>query len=294
MRLLFIRHGDPDYVNDTLTEQGKVEAKLLADVIGDFGIDDIYVSPLGRARNTAEYSLKALGRNFAEVSAQAAADGNAAKEVSAKEVCEESEIAHSMDAVTLDWLREFPAQFDPNISESANMAFANELWRDDKTGAFRKRIVWDMLPSYFGNHPELFDRYGFRNSEIVKCSDTLEKYDRIVESFDRLLSDYGYERDGDIYRVKEGNSKTVAFFCHFGITSVLLSRLWNVSPFVPLQMLAMAPTSVTEVVTEERQKGIACFRTLRIGDISHLTSAGVEPSFSARFCERFENEDERH
>ena len=278
MRLLFIRHGDPDYANDTLTEQGKIEARLLADVIGDFGIDDIYVSPLGRARDTAAYSLKALGRNFAKE--------NAVKEV--------SEIAPSTDAVTLGWLREFPAQFDPNISESANMAFANELWRDEKNGAYRKRIVWDMLPSYFGNHPELFDRHAFRDSEIVKCSDTLEKYDHIIESFDKLLSDYGYERDGDIYRVKEGNSKTVAFFCHFGITSVLLSRLWNVSPFVPLQMLAMAPTSVTEVVTEEREKGIACFRTLRIGDISHLTSAGVEPSFSARFCEQFENEDERH
>ena len=272
MRLLFIRHGDPDYANDTLTEQGKIEARLLADVIGDFGIDDIYVSPLGRARDTAEYSLKALGRNFAEV----------------------SEMAHPTDAVILDWLRELPAQFDPNISESANMAFANELWRDEETGAYRKRIVWDMLPSYYGGHPELFDRHGFRDSEIVKCSDTLEKYDHIIESFDKLLSDYGYERDGDIYRVKEGNSKTIAFFCHFGITSVLLSRLWNVSPFVPLQMLAMAPTSVTEVVTEERQKGIACFRTLRIGDISHLASAGVEPSFSARFCEQFENEDERH
>ena len=278
MRLLFIRHGDPDYANDTLTEQGKIEARLLADVIGDFGIDDIYVSPLGRARDTAAYSLKALGRNFAKE--------NAVKEV--------SEIAPSTDAVTLDWLREFPAQFDPNISDSANKAFANELWRDEENGAYRKRIVWDMLPSYYGNHPELFDRYGFRSSEIVKCSDTLEKYDSIVESFDKLLSDYGYERDGDIYRVKEGNSKTVAFFCHFGITSVLLSRMWNVSPFVPLQMLAMAPTSVTEVVTEEREKGIACFRTLRIGDISHLTSAGVEPSFSARFCEQFENEDERH
>ena len=74
----------------------------------------------------------------------------------------------------------------------------------------------------------------------------------------------------------------------------MLSRLWNVSPFVPLQFLAMAPTSLTEIVTEESEKGIAIFRTLRIGDITHLTVGNEEPSFSARFCERFENEDERH
>lgn len=31
MRLLFIRHGDPDYEHDTLTEKGEREAELLAD-----------------------------------------------------------------------------------------------------------------------------------------------------------------------------------------------------------------------------------------------------------------------
>ncbi len=260
MRLLFIRHGDPDYANDTLTDRGKIEARLLADIIEDFGIDDVYVSPLGRARDTAAYSLEKLEK----------------------------------EAVTCDWLREFPAEFDPNLSDSARQAYANELWLDKETGLYRKRIMWDVLPSYFGQHPELFDRNAFLESELVKSSDMPEKYQYVISSFDKFLAEYGYERDGDIYKVTEGNSKTIAFFCHFGITAVLLSRLWNVSPFVTLQSLATAPTSVTEVVTEERQKGVVAFRTLRIGDIHHLTSAGVEPSFSARFCERFENEDERH
>ena len=31
MEILIVRHGDPDYVNDTLTEKGKVEAQLLAE-----------------------------------------------------------------------------------------------------------------------------------------------------------------------------------------------------------------------------------------------------------------------
>ena len=31
MRILIIRHGDPDYANDTLTEKGHKEAKLLAE-----------------------------------------------------------------------------------------------------------------------------------------------------------------------------------------------------------------------------------------------------------------------
>jgi len=54
------------------------------------------------------------------------------------------------------------------------------------------------------------------------------------------------------------------------------------------------PTSVTTLVTEERRKGIAYFRMLAFGDISHLYIAGEEPSFSGRFCETYDNFDERH
>jgi probable phosphoglycerate mutase len=58
--------------------------------------------------------------------------------------------------------------------------------------------------------------------------------------------------------------------------------------------MATAPTSVTMVATEERQKGIVSFRTLRCGDVTHLNIGNEEPSFSARFCERYENDWERH
>ena len=62
MRILIIRHGDPDYVNDTLTEKGHREAKLLAEKLGKEKIDYIYSSPLGRAKHTCDYTAKALGK----------------------------------------------------------------------------------------------------------------------------------------------------------------------------------------------------------------------------------------
>lgn len=51
------------------------------------------------------------------------------------------------------------------------------------------------------------------------------------------------------------------------------------------------PDYVNDTLTE---KGIATFRTLRAGEITHLRIGNEEPSFSARFCERYENMDERH
>jgi probable phosphoglycerate mutase len=261
MRLLFFRHGDPDYEADSLTEKGKKEAALLAETVQGFNIDDVYVSPLGRAADTAEYSLKKLGK----------------------------------EAVTCQWLMEFPAQFDPELADDkTRRAYCNELSIDEKTGKFNKRIVWDVMPSYYMDHQELFDVNAWRESELVRCTDMPKLYEEVTTSFDKLMAEYGYDRRGRIYDVRKSSDKVIAFFCHFGITSILLSYIWNVSPFVTLQNLAMAPTSVTELVTEEREKGIAIFRTLRTGDITHLTMGDEQPSFSARFCERFENEDERH
>ena len=65
MNIVFVRHGDPDYKNDTLTEKGVREAKLLAGRIGKITDADFYVSPLGRARKTAEIALE--GRNIEPV-----------------------------------------------------------------------------------------------------------------------------------------------------------------------------------------------------------------------------------
>jgi probable phosphoglycerate mutase len=58
--------------------------------------------------------------------------------------------------------------------------------------------------------------------------------------------------------------------------------------------MCAAPSSVTTVVTEERRKGVASFRMSSFGDISHLYAGGEEPAFAARFCECYDNEDERH
>lgn len=62
MRLMIIRHGDPDYSIDSLTERGWKEAALLVPRMEKLDVKAFYVSPLGRARDTASLTLKAVGR----------------------------------------------------------------------------------------------------------------------------------------------------------------------------------------------------------------------------------------
>lgn len=61
MLLYIVRHGDPDYVNDCLTERGWQQAEAVAKRIAASGINAIYSSPMGRARQTAEPSCRLLG-----------------------------------------------------------------------------------------------------------------------------------------------------------------------------------------------------------------------------------------
>jgi probable phosphoglycerate mutase len=58
MKLMLIRHGDPDYASDSLTPRGHEEARLLAKALAEVRIDAIYASPMGRAQLTARYTAE--------------------------------------------------------------------------------------------------------------------------------------------------------------------------------------------------------------------------------------------
>ena len=240
MRLLLIRHGDPDYEIDGLTETGKREAALLAERIAPMEIAEYYVSTMGRALDTARPTLETTGRT----------------------------------AVPCDWLREFSIG----------------VRRPDRDGGMSS-VPWDWLPRDLSQSPVLLDRERWHEHPVFAEAALKSHYDRVIAAFDGVLADHGYVRDGLCYRAERPNSDTLAFFCHFGISCVLMSRLMNVSPVVLWHGMAMAPTSVTTIYSEERRPGIAAFRASAVGDVSHLYAAGREPSFSARFCEVYGNGD---
>ena len=67
MQILIIRHGDPDYSIDSLTEKGWKEAELLSERLAKLEVKDFYVSPLGRAKDTASLTMKKLDRQATEL-----------------------------------------------------------------------------------------------------------------------------------------------------------------------------------------------------------------------------------
>ena len=68
MEIVLIRHGEPEWVRDglnvvdpPLTSRGHEQAQRLADALADQEFDEMLVSPLVRARQTAAPILAALG-----------------------------------------------------------------------------------------------------------------------------------------------------------------------------------------------------------------------------------------
>ncbi len=61
MLLYVIRHGDPIYNPDSLTEKGHLQAKALAKRLAVNGLDKIFTSPLIRAQQTAQPTCELLG-----------------------------------------------------------------------------------------------------------------------------------------------------------------------------------------------------------------------------------------
>lgn len=61
MRILFIRHGEPNYADDCLTGEGNKQAAACATRLSGEGITEIYASPCGRARETAAHTAALLG-----------------------------------------------------------------------------------------------------------------------------------------------------------------------------------------------------------------------------------------
>ena len=179
-------------------------------------------------------------------------------------------------AITLEWLREF----NPRVL------------RPDANGV--RKVSWDWLPQDWTRDEAFFNRDLWYANPVFVEAEVKKEYDWVIQNFDAFLAEHGYVRDGDYYRVEKANRDTLVLVCHFGLECVLLSRLMNVSPMVLWHGMCAAPTSVTTIYTEERREGIASFRVSSFGDISHLYVAGEEPSFAARFCETYDNRNERH
>ena len=281
MRLYIIRHADPEYTVDGLTEHGALEAAALGEYCNTLGLDAIYVSPMGRAQDTAAPACSATG----------------------------------LEPSVLEWARELHWRI-PKGSRFDGMEGGDG--HGGGGGAGRKLgrgggavAVWNLPGSYV--REQLRVRRGPGGGRIKDHGDgsgggdgdgqgmgegggggmddgmeAVEEYAEHAEDFrtrvaagsDALLAQYGYVRDGAVYRVGEepshsGAGVAVAVFCHHGLGSAWLGHLLNVPIPLAHSIFWLAPSSVSCVLLERCPGGLATCRALSVGALPHLYAAGI-------------------
>ena len=232
MKILLIRHAEPDYAHDSLTEKGRREAELLSRRMADYPVLDYYVSPLGRARETARYTLERTGR----------------------------------EAEVLPWLPEFRGNYP-----------------DPETG--KMRLAWDLKPRIWTSIPGIADIRTWLDDPMFDEGNIREIWKETTDGVDELMARYGFVKAGPVWRCEKNPNATIALFCHFGISMAMIGYLTDISPMVLWHHTLCLPTSVTEVVTEERIPGEVSFRMTKMGDLTHLEAAGEPRSTAGLFPE---------
>ncbi|MBQ3235415.1 MAG: histidine phosphatase family protein [Clostridia bacterium] len=223
MKITIIRHAEPDYENNTLTQKGFKEADILGKYLQNEKIDYIYSSPLPRAKYTADAIVKYNKTKTIEV---------------------------------LDFLREF----EPDM--------------------------WDNAPTFLQSDERLYDKNRWLEVDFDnKNQEIKNRYEFVKRELSALIEKHGYKKNGVCYDVINANNDNIVLTCHFGLESYLLSELLNIPLVAIINHSCAAPSSVTTVVTEEREKGKAIFRMLSYGETTHLKMAGEPVSFMARYAE---------
>lgn len=259
MRLIFIRHGEPDYSTDLLTEKGKLDSQLLAERVVKWNIKDIYVSPQGRAKETAKPSLEKLGR----------------------------------EAIELPWIHEFsykinnplrgdqgvPWDFPPSQLYEEALFQTQDEWVNGVMLRDVPKIAEDY-PYVIGKFDELLEKYGYiRNGKYYLRKDGKERFINSTVTNDNLAT-------ADLLP-EDDCEPTIVFFCHLGIISLILSHLLNI-PFMSMVHGFFLPTtSVTIVNTEERWGSEVSFRVQAMGDTAHLLMKDERVSSAGSFARAF-------
>lgn len=248
MRIIFIRHAEPDYEHNTLTPRGFREAELLSDRVPHWKVDRFYSSPLERAKLTAEPSLRKMGRT----------------------------------AEIVDWMREFSyAIIDPTTGKrQVPWDFMPQYWTEqprffDKDDFYRHPLL-QSAPEYEkavlslrSGLDDILAEYGYHRKDSYYLADeerTRGDDDTTIVFFAHLGA----------------NLEAVGYL--LGISPVVLQQTIYLAP-TSLCILNTEKRQAGSI--PDAEPGIAMFRAQVLGDVSHLLSGNQTISESGSFARVF-------
>lgn len=236
MLLYIIRHGDPIYDPDSLTELGHKQARALAPRLAPLGFDKIYVSPMIRAKQTAEPTCKALGI-----------------EPEIKDFLSENDLFSKMSMM----LPPDTPNFEGKPVERLRWCFHQQITNFRTAESYHMTDNWHTLPAF------------------SECKTLKPAYDEFIKGSDALLSELGYVNEGDHYRITNPKYERVAVFCHQGVGLTWISHMLHLPPHIIWGSFDITHSGISVLEFKNYKNGITLPLCLCLSDTSHLFHADL-------------------
>jgi probable phosphoglycerate mutase len=223
MRIIFVRHGHPNYRQDCLTEMGHLHAEAAAERLKDEPIRRICASSHGRAVETAEH-------------------------IAAR---------HGLPVEKYDFIREIG-------------------WGSiDGEPVPHKGHPWTIIDEWIANGRSLMNP-GWAQEDEFRRNQVVGFVERIGAGMDEWLSMLGYDREGDLYRVREKNDDTVVLASHAGASCAAMARMFNLPFPFALYSISASYTAVTIVKLEGETGALTAPRFELMNDDRHIRGIEVQ------------------
>lgn len=268
MVLYIIRHADPDYPKGTITAKGHKEAQALAGIMDRLQPTHLYSSPLGRARDTAAYTVNATGLPLGIE--------DWTREIEGYTVALE-------EPYGLHMVWDYHPQ---QVKALGDTGMSQQEWVQTepyKTLGYDQVIeaVAENSDTFLARHGMVREGHGYRIDESG-LGGSGHGGSSTERSADRSIGTGGSGKNNQqptnnangTLRVR--NHK-IAVFCHGGFGLTWLAHLLQIPFPLVYSNFYLWPSSVTTILFDERLTGFATSRCIGLGDISHLAVAGLPP-----------------
>lgn len=133
MRIIFVRHGHPDYVRDCLTALGRQQAEAAARRLQSEGIAQVFSSTCGRALETAQVVADAIGLpvmkcDFMREISWGSADGAPLFADGHPWTTADHMVARGESLLEPDWMTSGPFQRNKAVEYAQRIATATDEW----------------------------------------------------------------------------------------------------------------------------------------------------------------------
>ena len=166
------------------------------------------------------------------------------------------------------------------IANRLNLPVTVEPWLAELTGLRfddYERSIWDLDGAFLRSPDRLANLSHWEETPPFDRPPVQENLARVRFGSDDFLARQGFIRRAGTYHFERENRKKIAVVAHLGFGLTWLSYLLD----IPLNLMwagfFLPPSSVTTILFDERKPGMAMPRVLGMGDVSHLSKAGLNP-----------------